>query len=67
MRLLIPPITIIKRTAKTCVVSNDDGAVWRMYIKEREDSEIMTDSAVPAKWRETYTYFAKFVEKKGAR
>lgn len=56
----ISPITIIKRTAKTCLVRNDIGSVWRMRIKSLNDTEIMVDSAVPSKWRGVFTYYAKF-------
>lgn len=56
----ISPVTVIKRTSKTCLVRNDIGTIWRMRIKVLGDSEIMTDSTVPEKWRGAYTYYAKF-------
>ena len=59
----VSPIRIIKRTAKTCLVENNEGIQWRMYIKPIEGSEIMTDSAVPKNWREAYTYDARFETK----
>lgn len=58
----IPPIEIIKRTDKTCVVRGADGVEWRMKIRQRGESEIMIDSSVPEKWRELFTYYAEFQE-----
>lgn len=61
----LSPITIIKRTPKTCLVRNDTGTIWRMRIKSLDDSEIMIDSSVPDKWRGAFTYYAKFEVKEG--
>ena len=51
-------ITILKRTAKTCVVQNDEGNIWRMLIKEAGNTEFMTDSSVPDRWKPMFTYYA---------
>ena len=55
----VPAITIIKRTAKTCWVK-DDTEEWSMRVKEVNGFEEMTRSAVPAAWRECYTYSTRF-------
>ena len=62
-----PHITILKRTAKTCVVTNEEGNTWRMRLKEyeHEDTEALTDSAVPESWRECYTWYAKYEDREG--
>lgn len=51
-------IIILKRTAKTCVVQNNEGITWRMFIKAAGDIEYMTDSSVPDKWKPSFTYYA---------
>lgn len=56
------PIKIVKRTAKMCLVRNDEGTTWRMKIRNDGDSEFMIDTAVPKKWREMYTFYAKYKE-----
>lgn len=56
----LSPILILKRTAKMCLVRNENGTEWRMMIKQVGDTEIMIDSSVPQKWRGAYTYNAKF-------
>lgn len=60
-----PAITIISRTNKTALVEDSDtGECWRMRIKLHDNgNEYMTDSRVPAAWRECYTYEARFVTK----
>ena len=57
-----PAILIVARTAKTAVVEDDDTHdVWRMRVKTRANGdEYMTDSRVPAEWRESYTYEARY-------
>ena len=55
----ISPITIIKRTPKTCIVENNEGNRWRMRIRVIDGNEFMIDSAVPKKWRGVYTYSAE--------
>jgi len=59
-----PNITILKRTAKTATVQDDDsGEVWTMRIKTRADGgEYMVDSRVPVEWRECYTYEVMFAK-----
>ena len=57
----IPPILILKRTAKMCLVQNDAGVQWRMLIRSADDTEIMIDTSVPKNWRGIYTYDAKFI------
>jgi hypothetical protein len=56
------PVKVLKRTAKMCLVENDVGNTWRMKIRTIGDSETMIDTAVPRKWRDTYTYYAKYKE-----
>ncbi len=56
----LSPILILKRTAKMCLVRNDNGTEWRMLIRQDGDTEIMIDTSVPQKWRGAYTYNAKF-------
>lgn len=61
----VPPIKIIKRMTKMCLVENTEiGTQWRMKIKDLEDHEEMTDTAVPQNWRQCYTYSSKFEEVK---
>lgn len=61
----VPPIEIIKRTAKMCLVKNTEtGNTWRMKIKDMGDHEEMTDTCVPRNWRQCYTYSSKFKEDK---
>ena len=57
-----PAVKIIKRTAKTATVEDNDlHEVWTMRIKTRDNGdEYMTDSRVPQAWREAYTYDTKF-------
>lgn len=54
------PILVEQRTNKTIWVYN--GSIeWRMRIKVDSDgNEFVTDSIVPAKWREAFTYNAKW-------
>lgn len=58
----VPAIKIISRTAKTATVEDEDiHNVWKMRIKTRENGdEYMTDSKVPVRWQDCYTYEAKF-------
>lgn len=56
----VTPILIKRRTDKTVWITNDRTS-WQMRIKiDDEGNEICTDSAVPLKWREAYTYSSKF-------
>lgn len=61
MDAAVPAIKILSRTAKMATVEDEDiHSVWRMRIKTRDNGdEYMTDSSVPAAWRECYTYEAK--------
>ena len=56
-----PPITIVKRTAKTVTVTNNKGrSFWRMRIRiDQDGNEYVTDCSVPKSWRDTFTYSAK--------
>lgn len=56
----LSPVLIVRRTAKMCLVRNDNGTEWRMMIKHDGDTEILIDSSVPHKWRGAFTYNAKF-------
>ena len=52
------PITVLKRTEKTIWATNGD-TNWMMRIKVDEDgNEFSTDSTVPVRWREAFTYMA---------
>lgn len=54
------PIVILRRTEKTVWVTNG-GVKWRMRIWTDEDgNEYVTDSSVPVKWRDAFTYSAKW-------
>lgn len=56
----IDTITILKRTEKTLWVKNSTGE-WRMRINHDDDgNEFVADSTVPKKWREAFTYNAKW-------
>lgn len=55
-----PPVKVIKRTAKTVTVQNE-WDTWMMRIKvDWKGHEYVTDSKVPAEWRECYTYDTRF-------
>ena len=55
------PITIKRRTDKTVWVENSS-ASWRMRIRHDKDgNEIVTDSSVPYKWRDAFTYSSRWV------
>lgn len=59
----VPPIKIIKRLAKMCLVENTETCNrWRMKIKDLGYHEEMTDTAVPRNWRQCYTYSSTFEE-----
>lgn len=61
----VPDIKIIKRTAKMCLVEDTSTeSRFRMKIKVKGDDEEMTDSAVPASWRQCYTYSTMFLKAK---
>lgn len=54
------PITITKRTDKTVWVNNGHAA-WKMRIwLDENGDEFVTDSSVPKKWRNAFTYSAKW-------
>ena len=57
----VPPIKVLKRTKKMILVSNDCNT-WRMLIwLDEQGNECVTDSCVPANWRECYTYKAIYL------
>jgi len=57
------PITITRRTDKTVWVDNGRGQ-WSMRIRHDKDgNEIVTDSSVPPKWRDIFTYSSKWATK----
>lgn len=59
----IPPIRILKRTAKMVQVENADGVVWRMRIRvDQYGQEYVTESTVPAKWRECFRFSTIYEE-----
>lgn len=47
----LDPLTILERTAKTCIVTNDGVRRWRMKIHKMEGSEQLRDSYFPKKWQ----------------
>lgn len=54
------PIKILRRTDKTVWVDNGQSK-WRMRIKyDRNGNEMVTDSSVPSKWRDAFTYKASW-------
>ena len=54
------PIVIMKRTDKTIWVDKN-GVRWMMRIRiDDEGNEIAVDSSVPPKWRDAFTYSAKW-------
>ena len=54
-------ILIMKRTDKTVWVENDGGNRWMMRVKHDEDgNELVVDSSVTPKWRDVFTYSAKW-------
>ena len=56
----LDPIRILKRTKKTVLVWNGHIA-WRMFIKHDKDgNEFVTDSSVPFRYRDEYTYSSKW-------
>lgn len=57
------PVTVTRRTEKTVWVKNSTTA-WKMRVKHDADgNEIATDSSVPPKWREEFTYSSKWIYK----
>lgn len=60
----LDPIRIMKRTPK-CVVATTNGMNrFRMVVKtDSIGNEYVTDSSVPMKWREAYTYSAILEQK----
>lgn len=55
------PITITRRTDKTVWAKNTT-TEWRMRVKhDANGNEIVTDSSVPPKWRDAFTYSSKWI------
>lgn len=53
------PITVVRRTEKTIWVRGAAGNTWMMRIrKDANGNEYATDSTVPTRWREAFTYEA---------
>lgn len=53
-------ITIKRRTEKTAWVETQDGCSGYMRIRTDDaGDEYMTDSSVPRRWREVFTYYAR--------
>ena len=61
------PIQDLRRTDKMILVRNSTSQ-WRMRIRVDDDgAEYVTDSTVPVKWRDAFTYSARHeVERKNA-
>ena len=56
-----PPIKVIKRTAKMIQCQSDSGSIFRMRIRtDAYGNEYATDSSVPRKWQDIFTYQAQF-------
>ena len=56
----IPPIKVLKRTAKMILVENDC-TTWRMRIcTDDNGDEYVIDSSVPQAWRGVFTYQARW-------
>lgn len=56
----VAPVTVLGRSEKTVWVSNGTNG-WRMRLRtDEEGNEYVTDSSVPDKWREMYTYRAEW-------
>ena len=56
----IPPIKVLKRTAKMILVENG-GATWRMLIRAADDGdEYVIDSSIAPAWRGVLTYQARW-------
>ena len=56
----VESVTIERRTEKTAWVTTQDG--FSGYMRIRTDDagdEYMTDSSVPRRWREVFTYYAR--------
>lgn len=54
------PIKILRRTGKTIWVDNGQ-AKWSMRVKRDENgNEMVTDSSVPVRWRDAFTYKANW-------
>ena len=53
------PIKVIRRTEKTIWVENSVEHRWAMRIRTTEKGiEYVTDSCVPLRWRQVFTYYA---------
>lgn len=53
------PITVIRRTPKMILVTNGC-STWRMRLRTNGNGdEVVTDSSVPYKWQDEYTYSSK--------
>lgn len=56
------PVRVTKRTARFVFLENPiNSAKWRMLIRTDADgNEYATDSSVPARYRDDFTYQAKY-------
>lgn len=55
------PITVTRRTEKTIWVDNGQSK-WRMRVWHNANGdEMATDSSVPPKWRDAFTYSSKWI------
>ncbi len=54
------PITVTRRTDKTIWVDNGQ-CKWRMRVwHDVSGNEMATDSSVPPRWRDAFTYSARW-------
>ena len=53
-------IQIQKRTDHFIFVKNETGCEWRMKIKNDGKQEFVTDSSVPKRWRQAFTYCVEY-------
>lgn len=55
------PITVLKRTPKMILCTTNGMNRFRLLIRtDINGDEYVTDSSVPMKWREAFTYQAKY-------
>ena len=56
----IDPIKILKRTDKMIYVDNGQSK-WKMKLRhDNRGDEMLTDSSVPSRYRDIYTYNARW-------
>ena len=57
----LSPITVVKRTEKTILVTNEFGYTWRMKVRtDSFGNEYAYDSRETDKWRTAWTFLAMY-------